>query len=145
MRLHSLRARIAVIFVLLMLVVQAAAFLVTDSVISSNARSNAQEQLSVAERVFRQVLRSNGEKLAQAASVVAADFAFRQAVATHDENTVASALKNHGDRVNADIVMLVDLEGNLVADSNGPAPEGAAPSLGSSMRPSAMATHHRLA
>jgi diguanylate cyclase (GGDEF)-like protein len=125
MRLHSLRARIAVIFVLLMLVVQAAAFLVTNSVISSNARSNAQEQLSVAERVFRQVLRSNGEKLAQAASVVAADFAFRQAVATHDENTVASALKNHGDRVNADIVMLVDLEGKLIADSNGPAPEGA--------------------
>jgi diguanylate cyclase (GGDEF)-like protein len=124
MRLHSLRARIAVIFVLLMLVVQAAAFLVTNSVISSNARSNAQEQLTVAERVFRQVLRSNGEKLAQAASVVAADFAFRQAVATHDENTVASALKNHGDRVNADIVMLVDLEGKLIADSNGPAPEG---------------------
>ena len=108
-----------------MLVVQAAAFLVTDSVISSNARSNAQEQLSVAERVFGQVIRSNGEKLAQAASVVAADFAFRQAVATHDENTVASALKNHGDRVNADIVMLVDLDGKFIADSNGPAPEGA--------------------
>ncbi|CAN7489592.1 EAL domain-containing protein [Caballeronia sp. LjRoot29] len=125
MRLHSLRARIAVIFVLLMLAVQAAAFLVTSSVISSNARSNAQEQLSVAERVFRQVLRSNGEKLAQAASVVAADFAFRQAVATYDENTVASALKNHGDRVNADIVMLVDLDGKLVTDSNGPALEGA--------------------
>ena len=125
MRLHSLRARIAVVFVLLMLVVQAATFLVTNSVISSNARSNAEEQLKVAERVFRQVLRSNGEKLAQAASVVAADFAFRQAVATHDENTVASALKNHGDRVNADIVMLVDLDGKLVADSAGPAPEGA--------------------
>jgi diguanylate cyclase (GGDEF)-like protein len=125
MRLHSLRARIAVIFVLLMLVVQAAAFLVTNSVISSNARSNAQEQLSVAERVFRQVLHSNGEKLTQAAGVVAADFAFRQAVATHDENTVASALKNHGARIDADIVMLVGLDGKLVADSNGPAPEGA--------------------
>jgi diguanylate cyclase (GGDEF)-like protein len=125
MRLHSLRARIAVIFVLLMLVVQAAAFLVTNSVISSNARSNAQEQLSVAERVFRQVIRSNGEKLTQAAGVVAADFAFRQAVATHDENTVASALKNHGNRVDADIVMLVGLDGKLIADSNGPALEGA--------------------
>jgi len=125
MRLHSLRARIAVVFVFLMLVVQTAAFLITNSVISSNARSNAQEQLSVAERVFRQVLHSNGEKLAQAASVVAADFAFRQAVATHDENTVASALKNHGDRVKADVVMLVDLDGKLIADSNGPALEGA--------------------
>lgn len=125
MRLHSLRARIAVVFVFLMLVVQTAAFLITNSVISSNARSNAQEQLSVAERVFRQVLHSNGEKLAQAASVVAADFAFRQAVATHDENTVASALKNHGDRVKADVVMLLDLDGKLIADSNGPALEGA--------------------
>jgi diguanylate cyclase (GGDEF)-like protein len=125
MRLHSLRARIAVVFVLLMLVVQGAAYVVISSVITSNARGNAQDQLAVAERVFRQVLRSNAEKLTQAASIAASDFGFRQAVATHDERTVASALENHGDRVAADIVMLVDLDGKLIADSNGLAHKGA--------------------
>lgn len=124
MRFHSLRARIAVVVVLLMLAAQVAGYIVISSVIRTNARSNSEEQLSVAERVFRQVLHSNGEKLTQAAGVVAADFGFREAVATHEENTVVSALKNHGDRIQADIVMLADLDGKLVADSRGPAREG---------------------
>ena len=53
MRLHSLRARIAVVFVLLMIVVQVVAFAVIHTAISSNARNNADDQLSVAERVFK--------------------------------------------------------------------------------------------
>ncbi|RKP45562.1 putative bifunctional diguanylate cyclase/phosphodiesterase [Trinickia fusca] len=119
MRFHSLRARIAFVVVLLMLVAQAAAYVVISSVIQSNAVSNAQEQLGVAERVFRQVVRSNSEKLTQAATVVAADFGFREAVATHDERTVVSALRNHGSRIRADLVMLADLDGKLIADSRG--------------------------
>ncbi|MGO4306819.1 putative bifunctional diguanylate cyclase/phosphodiesterase [Cupriavidus sp. RAF12] len=126
MRFHSLRVRIAVVVVVLMLAAQAAGYVVISSVIRANARSNSQEQLLVAERVFKQILRSNGEKLTQAAGVVAADFGFRQAVATHDENTVVSALDNHGRRIRADIVMLVDLDGRLVADSHGVAPQNTA-------------------
>jgi diguanylate cyclase (GGDEF)-like protein len=126
MRLHSLRSRIAIVFVVLMLVAQAAAFVVINSVILKNAHGNAEEQLSVAERVFAQVLHGNSEQLTQAASVVAADFGFREAVATHDGKTVASALQNHGDRVRADVVMLVDLNGKLIADSAGVGREGMA-------------------
>lgn len=116
---QSLRARIAIVVVALMLVAQLAAFGVISTVIRENARSNANQQLVVAERVFHQVLRSNGEKLMQAAGVVAADFGFREAVATHDENTVVSALHNHGARIDADVVMLADLDGKLIADSRG--------------------------
>ena len=119
MRFKSLRARIAFVVVLLMLAAQAAAYIVISSVIERDAVSNAQDQLAVAERVFRQVLRSNGEKLMQAATVVAADFGFREAVATHHESTVVSALRNHGDRIDADLVILADLDGKLIADSRG--------------------------
>jgi diguanylate cyclase (GGDEF)-like protein len=118
-RFKSLRARIAFVVVLLMLAAQAAAYIVISSVIERNAVGNAQDQLAVAERVFRQVLRSNGEQLMQAATVVAADFGFREAVATHHESTVVSALKNHGDRIDADLVILADLDGKLLADSRG--------------------------
>lgn len=124
MRLHSLRARIAVVFVLLMLVVQVAAFVVIHTAISSNARNNADDQLSVAQRVFNQVMRSDREELRQASTIVAADYGFRAAVGTRDEATVASALKNHGDRVHADVVMLATLDGALLADSHGPAKAG---------------------
>ncbi|SAK90161.1 response regulator receiver modulated diguanylate cyclase/phosphodiesterase [Caballeronia calidae] len=126
MLLHSLRARIALVFVVLMLVAQAAAFLVINSVILKNAHSNAEEQLTVAERVFAQVLHGNSEQLTQAASVAAADFGFREAVATHDSKTVASALQNHGNRIHADVVMLVDLDGKLIADSGDGGHEGTA-------------------
>ncbi|KIG03203.1 putative bifunctional diguanylate cyclase/phosphodiesterase [Caballeronia concitans] len=126
MRLHSLRARIALVFVVLMLLAQAAAYIVINSVILKNAHENAEEQLSVAERVFGQVLRSNSQQLTQAASVAASDFGFREAVATHDSKTVASALQNHGDRIHADAVMLVDLDGKLIADTDGAAHEGMA-------------------
>ncbi|MFM0336746.1 putative bifunctional diguanylate cyclase/phosphodiesterase [Paraburkholderia fungorum] len=122
MRFHSLRARITIVVVLLMLAAQLAVYAVISTVIRSNARSNVEQQLVVAERVFHQVLRSNGEKLTQAAGVVAADFGFREAVATHDENTVVSALSNHGERVAADVVMLADLDGKLIADSRGASP-----------------------
>lgn len=124
MRLHSLRSRIALVFVLLMLAVQAAVFVVISTVIASNAHHNVEDQLSVGERVFQEVLRSNGEKLTQAAGVVASDFGFRAAVASHDQTTVASALENHGERINADVVMLVGLDGKLIADSHDPSRAG---------------------
>ncbi|CAG4886178.1 putative bifunctional diguanylate cyclase/phosphodiesterase [Paraburkholderia saeva] len=124
MRIHSLRTRISLVFVLLLLVVQVTAFVAINTVIASNARRNVDDQLAVGERVFQQVLHSNGEKLTQAAGVVAADFGFRAAVATHDQKTVASALQNHGDRVNADVVMLVGLNGKLIADSHHPGRAG---------------------
>lgn len=124
MRLHSLRARIALTFVILMLAAQAAAYFVINSVIVNNAHRNANDQLGVAERVFEQVLYSNSQQLTQAASVAAADFGFRQAVATHDEKTVVSALQNHGERVHADIMMLVDLDSKLIADSGSVGHEG---------------------
>src|SRR4051812_8649743 len=117
MRLHSLRARIALVFVVLMLAAQAAAYVVINSVILKNAHESAEQQLSVAERVFGQVQRGNSQQLTQAASVAASDFGFREAVATHDSKTVASALQNHGDRIHAAVVMLVDLDGKLIADN----------------------------
>jgi len=126
MRLHSLRARIALVFVVLMLAAQAAAYVVINSVILKNAHQNAEEQLSVAQRVFGQVLRGNSQQLTQAASVAASDFGFREAVATHDSSTVASALQNNGDRIHADVVMLVDLDGKLIAESTGAGHEGMA-------------------
>ena len=121
MRLHSLRARIAFVFVVMMLLVQAGGYVAINSVIDRNARKNIKDQLLVAERVFRQVLAGDGEKLTQASSVIASDFGFRQAVATRDDATVASALQNYGGRINADVVMLVGLDGKLIATQAGPA------------------------
>jgi diguanylate cyclase (GGDEF)-like protein len=123
-RITSLHARIAILFVLLMLVVQGVGFLVIRTVISANARSNVNEELAITERVFEQVLRANSEKLSQAASITAADFGFRKAVASDNRATVESALTNQADRIKANAAMLVSLDGVLLADSRDPAEEG---------------------
>ena len=117
LRIHKLRTRIALIFTALLLVVQMLGYASVHSLIAAAARSNTEEQLELAERVFGQIVQAHRERLAQAATVVAADFGFREAVATNDSATIVSALRNHGDRIQAGLVMLIGLDGRLVADT----------------------------
>ena len=49
--------------------------------------------------------------------MLAADFPFREAVATHDVGTLASVLSNHGARIGADAMLFVDLDGRVLADT----------------------------
>ena len=45
--------------------------------------------------------------------VLAADFGFKDAVASGDAETIRSALANHGARINASVVMMLSLDGRL--------------------------------
>jgi len=53
----------------------------------------------------------------QSATVLAADFGFRAAIATNDAQTVESALRNHGARIHADLMQLVGPDNRVVADT----------------------------
>jgi diguanylate cyclase (GGDEF)-like protein len=114
---RSLRVRMVVFLVALLGVVQAAEFALTNSASYNAARAKIEDEFSVGERVFARVLQQNSERLSQAAAVLAADFAFRDAIATRDTRTLASALENQGARINAQAVLYVDLKGQVIADS----------------------------
>src|SRR5580698_2458525 len=105
-------------------VVQVTAFMLTNSASYNAARSKIEDEFGVAEKVFGRLLRQNAERQAQAASMLASDFAFREAVATGDGATLASALENHGARIKARAVQFIDLSGRVIADTLQP---GAAP------------------
>src|ERR1700722_2924261 len=124
-RIQHLHTRIALVFAVLLLVIQIAGFSVISTAIYSNARSTVNSELSVSEKVFNQLLQSDDEKLRQAATVTAADFGFRAAVASRDSETVASALKNQGGRIKASLVMLGGLDNVLIADTRGASYAGA--------------------
>ncbi len=117
MRIHHLRTRIVVLFVALLTLVQIAGFWLVNAANSRNAQVKVEEELAVGQRVFERLLAQNAEKLGQAARVLAADFPFREAVATHDVGTLASVLTNHGARIDADAMLFVDLDGKVVADT----------------------------
>ncbi|MFY8275375.1 putative bifunctional diguanylate cyclase/phosphodiesterase [Pseudoalteromonas sp. SSDWG2] len=76
-----------------------------------------QTQMQVARNVLQQTIAQQEQVLTTAANVLAADFGFKQAVATGDKKTIESALYNHGKRINADLVVLMDLEGESVSIS----------------------------
>jgi diguanylate cyclase (GGDEF)-like protein len=114
---HSLRARLVLFLVALLGVVQITAFVLINAAALSAARAKIDDELSVGERVFALELRQSAERQLQAATVLASDFAFREAVTTGDVATLASALQNHGARIKAAALFLVDLDGRIVADS----------------------------
>lgn len=75
------------------------------------------ESINNAQNVFEQYTKEKEKLLATAARVLTADFGFKQAVTTRDEDTIASVLLNHGQRIDADLMLLTDLEGQLLSSS----------------------------
>jgi diguanylate cyclase (GGDEF)-like protein len=123
-RIRSLRVRMIVFLVALLGAVQIAEFALTNHASYNAARGKIEDELGVGQKVFARVLRQNAEREAQAASASASDFAFREAVATGDVATLASALENQRARISAQAVLYVDLNGDVVADTMRP---GASP------------------
>ena len=111
----SLGTRIVVLFLGLLLLVQAASFLAIRASIDRNARAAINDELLVGERVLTRVLDQNAQKLAEGASLLAADYGFRAAVSSNDADTIASVLANHGERIGATVTALLDTEFRLRA------------------------------
>lgn len=76
-----------------------------------------QQNTVKAENILRQYIRSTENSLVSSARVLTADFGFKQAVASGDEDTIASVLANHGARINADLMLLTDVSGQLISSS----------------------------
>jgi len=123
MRIQRLQTRIIVFFVVLLALVQVAAFSFVNAANSKNAHAKIEEELNVGQRVFARLLDQNADKLKLSARVLAADFAFREAIATHDTGTIASVLANHGARIGADAMVFVDLDGVVISDTLRPGGE----------------------
>ncbi|MDT7929847.1 MAG: GGDEF domain-containing protein, partial [Tepidimonas sp.] len=89
-----LAPRIVAISVVLLLLVQAAAFLIVREGVEAQAQATIAQDLSTGERVWRRLLEQNATRLQQGAQVLASDYGFRSAVASADRETVLSALEN---------------------------------------------------
>lgn len=109
----SFQARIAGVLVLLLLVVVGALYVAVQAATNAAVRSQADEQLEVGSLVFQRLLEMRGSQLHDAVQVLAADFGFKDAVASGDAETIRSALANHGARINASVVMMLSLDGRL--------------------------------
>ncbi|MDB6000064.1 MAG: hypothetical protein JWP52_1763, partial [Rhizobacter sp.] len=113
---RSLATRIVTLFLGLLLAVQAASFLAIRASIDRNTRESITRELLVGERVMRRLMAQNGQRLLDGATLLAADYGFRQAIASNDAETIASVLENHGERIGATVTGLLDTQFKLRAE-----------------------------
>lgn len=114
---HSFQTRIAGSLFLLMLVVIALVYLTVKATTEASVVRQSYDQLDTGARVFRLMLDSRCRRLNDAVRVLAADFGFRDAVASGDVPTLRSVLANHGARVGAGDTYLLDMDGRLIAST----------------------------
>jgi len=120
----SFQARVASVLILLLLVVIGALYFSVKAATNSAVRSQALAQLDVGARVFERLLDVRGRRLADGVQLLAADFGFRDAVASGDSATMRSVLLNHGKRINASDMILLGMDGKVLASTLSEVPEG---------------------
>ena len=114
---RSFQSRILVFVLVLLTVLPAVVSLIVDAAATRSARQNLRDEVLVGDRVFVRLMRARSERLLEAARLLSADFAFKQAFSTQDAGTIRSAVDNHRARIGADVVTLVSLDHEVVADT----------------------------
>jgi diguanylate cyclase (GGDEF)-like protein len=99
----------------LVVILEAISYLATRVVINKAVTQNARAELLSGGELFTRIMQNNVAQLALSVKVLTEDFGFKDAVATNDEKTIASALINHSARVKADIGILITSDGKLIA------------------------------
>ena len=112
------KVRLAVIFGILIAIALSGAVLAVLLTTSNQVERTLQRELTVSERLFRELMDSRAEQLRRAAEVLTDDFGFKRAVATEDRDTIVSALVNHGDRIGTDLIALQNPDGQEIASTH---------------------------
>jgi EAL domain-containing protein (putative c-di-GMP-specific phosphodiesterase class I)/GGDEF domain-containing protein len=122
----GLRNKLALFLVITLVTVQG----LTGAIVYVTTRGilieNGKEQLRRSADLFLRQLDVRTQRVADGAEILASDFPLRQAVASNDRPTIRSALRNHGRRVGATRMLLVNLEGMVELDTLPPGVEGVA-------------------
>lgn len=107
------RGRIIAVFILLLAGLLVATLAIVGIAANHSVHDQLSARLQTSEKVWAQLLDANADRLLESVSLLAKDFAFREAVATGDEPTAESALLNHGERIQADLALLLTSDGKL--------------------------------
>ncbi|KKO44907.1 diguanylate cyclase [Arsukibacterium ikkense] len=113
----SLRSKWICLLVILLSLLMLLTGYATLSSMRASSMQQAEAALEVASKVFQQALDSRAAQLSNSVSLLAADFGFRQAIATAEQATIESVLENHGSRINAQLGLLLTPQGDLLASS----------------------------
>ena len=117
---RTLERRIAIVFVGLLALVMLLMLLIVARSGEDIIAAESQRQLAAGARNFSNLIDQDRRQLELAATVLAGDFGFREAIATQDRGTVHSVLLNHGYRIGAKVMMVLSLDGQVIVDTQRP-------------------------
>lgn len=113
----SFRYKILACFMSLLALVLGASLWVINRRETSRAEAEIHAGLSAAQAIFAELFERRERQLATSLSLLSGDFAFKQAVGTGDAATILSAASNHRSRIKADVLIVTDAEGLVLADT----------------------------
>ena len=114
---NSFRSRLIIAFLLILTLMQLTTALFVLSATQRDFRQQQTQNLKIGSNVFVEMLSNRNKQLNQSLSLLSADFGFKRAVATGEQDTISSVLANHGRRINADAAILLSPQGTLLSSS----------------------------
>jgi len=114
---NSFRTRLLVFLVSLLGLVLSAVFFSVNQANISNARLHIEDALRITAGTFAKTLKDRENILTDKVRLLSGDFAFKSAFATRDAETIRSALENHRQRVGANIMLLLTMDGETIAET----------------------------
>lgn len=114
------RTRLMLVLLTVVIVSQLATGVAFLRATQNDVIAKGSQRLEVGANVLQQLLDARGEQLRNNVAILSNDFGFKSAVSTQDTDTLYSVLANHGDRANADLVLLSGLDGQILASSHHP-------------------------
>lgn len=112
---HSFRSRLVALVIVLVVTIQAVTLFAVLAHISSTESTRAPGQLQAGGAIVRNIVSYRTAQLQSSVAVLATDFGFREAVASADRATIASAAENHARRAHADLLYVLDTRGAVLA------------------------------
>ena len=122
----SFRKRLLVLIIGLVVVTQTVTLAAVLVSTRRTVEARAAEQLRSGGAFAEHLIGFRAGQLANGVAVLAADFGFREAVASGDAPTILSAARNNAQRIGADVVLLLDTHGRVLASTALSAADGAA-------------------
>jgi EAL domain-containing protein (putative c-di-GMP-specific phosphodiesterase class I)/GGDEF domain-containing protein len=119
-RFRSLRTRLTVLYAGLFAVAMLLISFAVYTAISSNAIRLVRGELAASGGVFDRIWAMRASQLENGAGLLSRDFGFREAIATHDDATIISALDNLKVRLGIDLAFMVGVDGKITAAGQAP-------------------------
>lgn len=111
------RNRLAAFMMVTLVVVQGATAVTVYEVTRQALITQSEHQLTDSVNLFSQQLDALSQRVSESVQVLSLDYPLRQAVASQNEQTVLSALRNHGRRVGATRMLWIGLDGTIQGDT----------------------------